>query len=330
MRKKTTSLALTLLLMASFSVNSAFAMEVPISSTSAEINGQQIITEVYEVSSDIAPETLVKEDFTRNSILYTFDRITKETTESIEKKTAEKEVSVPVKNKSLDSNLDLLQPSIPYQDEEQYTGNLYLDPASVKITTNGYSSRSKTLSETKTYSGLEYNDPNVLPQTIQKSGSTLKISNVKWKEESLIEDGSIPSTYTAVVTYSKKVSSSVPTGYTMTAKYSGEVQKTDKNITAYTIIYSGTELPTEIIPDMEDDQSGSGFFGQMNGGTIALVTVLAVLGGILFILDSFILLKKNEKKGGAAPMTSATDLSMNDSSLGNDNNNTIDDDNDLY
>lgn len=281
----------------------AFAMEVPISSTAAEVNGQQILTEVYEVSPEVDPQTLVKEDFTKDSFIYTFDRITKEETEHTETKMVSQDVTVPVKNKKLEDNLGLLEPSVKYEDEEGFSGQLYLNPDSVSIEADGYKSRSSQVTETKTYTGLEYNDPALIPATVEKNGYTLSVSDIQWQEESMLADGTIPASYTAVVSYSKTVYSNVATGYTMTAKYEGEVENTDKDQITYTIVYTGSELEKEI------SVSSSGFFGNMSGTQVAVTTILSLLGLACLVGLVFLLLKKSGKRGGAAPMSDPTDLS---------------------
>lgn len=293
--------------MAAVMVVPALAMEVPISSTAAEVNGQQILTEVYEVSPELDPQTLVKDDFTRDSFIYTFDQITKEENETTETKDVSQDVSVPVKNKKIEDNLGLLEQSIKYSDEEGFQGDLYLDPSSVTITADGYKSKSSKVSDTRTYTGLEYNDPTLIPSTVEKNGYTLSVSNIQWQEESMLEDGTIPATYTAVVSYSKTVYSNVATGYTMTAKYEGKVENTSKDKITYTVVYTGKEIEKEI-----STAAGSGFFGNMSGTQVALTSILSLAGLALLIGLLFLLLKKKGKKGGTAPMTAPTDLSDND------------------
>lgn len=281
----------------------AYAMEVPVSSTEMEINGKQVLTEVYTVSEGLNLEDLVKEDFMKNDFLYTFDSITKNELTEITKKEVEQDFTLAVSSKDLDDHIDELQPYIEYTDGEGFEGKIYLDPTTVKITTDGYKSTSSTISETKTYTGLAYNDPTLIPSTIRVDGRTLNVGNVQWSEEGYIEGSMIPSSYKATATYSTKKYYNVATGYTMSAKYSGEVEQKLTNVTEYTVTYSGTPLQAEITSDevlneMNRDSFRSGYFGYMSQGQVDLFIVLGVICAILFIamIVIFIVLLVNKKK----------------------------------
>ena len=270
------------------SISNAVAIEVPISSETANINGKQILTEVYNVSSEVDPEDLIKSDFSSQSFVYTFESITKDESKIESVKNVEQEVTIPVESKNLNNNLSLLNAYINYNDEEGYEGNLYLLPDTVKITTDGYAYKNSTVSDTKTYTGLEYNDPTLIPQTVQKNGYTLSISSIDWNEESMVQDGTIPSTFSAIVTYTKTVSSRYATGYTMTAKYKGDVSKTSIENIKYTVNYVGSEIESEITV------SNNGFFGNMSNNQVIIVSVLFSII-LLIIIAIIVIVIKNRK-----------------------------------
>lgn len=271
-------------------ISDAMAIEVPTSSETANINGKQILTEVYNVPSEVNPEDLIKSDFSSQSFVYTFESITKDETKTESVKNIEQEVSIPVESKNLNDNLSLLNAYINYTDEEGYQGNLYLLPDTVKIVIDGYASKNSIISDTKTYTGLEYNDPTLIPQTVQKNGYTLSISSIDWNEEGMVQDGTIPATFSATATYTKSVSSSYATGYTMTAKYKGDVSKTSIENIKYTINYLGTEIESEITV------SNNGFFGNMSNNQVIIVSVLFSIALIIIIAIIIIIIKNRKGK----------------------------------
>lgn len=256
----------------------AMAMEVPVSSSAAEINGQQVLTEVYEVDAALDPTTLIKEDFTRGDLVYSYDKITKQETERIEVKEHTEEVSVQSNTKDLEKNIKLFEPTIEYKDEEGYEGTLHIDINSIETTTDGYKSTSSKLQEVKTYTGLEYNDPSLVPSTIQKNGKTLTAVDIQFAGEGDVVNGSIPASYSATVTYSKTLYSKVPTGYTVKASYSGEVEKKDLEDVTYTVTYLGSEAQPELLSDASQDDPN--ILGIMLLGLGALL----VIAGLLYFL----------------------------------------------
>ena len=290
-KKNMTSAVLALFLTFN-TVGSAMAMEIPISVTTAELNGQQILTEVYQAGQEIDPESLIKDDFTKGEFIYSYDNITKEETESIEKKTVTQTVEMQSNTKDLSKNIDLFAATIEYTDEDGFTGTLNFDPKSVTTEASGYRKKQSTVTETKTYDGLPYNDPTLLPQSVEKNGHQLSVSDIQWQEETLAENGSIPTSYKAVVTYSKSLSSSVASGYTVTAEYAGEVTKDDQSDIVYTITYTGLPVPEPEpeIPETPEEPEG------MGAGQAALITAGTIFGSLLLAGAAYTCAKKFRKQ----------------------------------
>lgn len=290
-KKNMTSAVLALFLTFN-TVGSAMAMEIPISVTTAELNGQQILTEVYQAGQEIDPESLIKDDFTKGEFIYSYDNITKEETESIEKKTVTQTVEMQSNTKDLSKNIDLFAATIEYTDEDGFTGTLNFDPKSVTTEASGYRKKQSTVTETKTYDGLPYNDPTLLPQSVEKNGHQLSVSDIQWQEETLAENGSIPTSYKAVVTYSKSLSSNVASGYTVTAEYAGEVTKDDQSDIVYTITYTGLPVPEPEpeIPETPEEPEG------MGAGQAALITAGTIFGSLLLAGAAYTCAKKFRKQ----------------------------------
>ena len=290
--KKNMASAVLALFLTFNAVSPAMAMEIPISVTTAELNGQQILTEVYQAGQEIDPESLIKDDFTKGEFIYSYDNITKEETESIEKKNVTQTVEMQSNTKDLSKNIDLFAATIEYTDEDGFTGTLNFDPKSVTTEASGYRKKQSTVTETKTYDGLPYNDPTLLPQSVEKNGHQLSVSDIQWQEETLAENGSIPTSYKAVVTYSKSLSTNVASGYTVTAEYAGEVTKDDQSDIVYTITYTGLPVPEPEpeIPETPEEPEG------MGAGQAALITAGTIFGSLLLAGAAYTCAKKFRKQ----------------------------------
>lgn len=205
--------------------------------------GDQLITKIYELSPEEDPKSLIEEDFEQDGFLFQYRDMTKEDVSHMESKTVTQTVTVESQNEDTEENLDLLEGAIPY-DSDGFSGSLTLVPSSVKTEAAGYETRSYTVSDTRTYADLAYNDPSAIPQTVQKNGLTLRLSGVTWQGQGGTgANGSlIPTSYTATASYSGTGSTRYATGYLTTADYSGVVTKDEIEKVIYTVSYSGSPI----------------------------------------------------------------------------------------
>ena len=212
--------------------------------------GKEII-KVYELSPGEDPQALIEEPFEQDGYEYQYQSMVKEETINQQSKLAEKELTFSTDTNKLEEILPDIPGSIPYDGEDGYEGNLVLNPSSIQTEAEGYASSSYTVSDTRTYTNLPYNDKSLIPQTVEKNGMTLTLANVSWQGEGGTgANGSlIPTSYTATASYSAVGSRSYATGYITTARYSGDVTLTTEDI-LYTLTYSG-----EPIPPPEPDRS---------------------------------------------------------------------------
>ena len=207
-------------------------------------NDGQTITKTYELAPDENPELLIEEPFEQDGLCYEYAQMTGEPVETTESKTISQTVTVESQSTETEENLALLAGSIPYE-ADGYAGTLTLLPASVHTEAKGYATRSYTVSDTRTYPDLAYNDPSLIPQTVQKDGLTLTLSGVTWKGTGGTgANGSlIPTSYTATASYSGTGSTRYATGYLTTADYAGTVSKTETQKIIYEVEYRGTPIP---------------------------------------------------------------------------------------
>ena len=142
--------------------------------------------------------------------------------------------------------------------EDGYTGVLRLDHTSVQVTTDGYASKTTSLSATRTYPNLSEADVSLIPKSITDNGRTLNLADVQWSSsESTDGEGGIVTHYTATASYTGSTTSQYATGYTVSANYTGEVSKTDCQIVTYTATFGSMEAPGDSNVPADDDLSGT-------------------------------------------------------------------------
>lgn len=220
---------------------------VPVSQVAQEVNGKQTLTRIYQVGEEVDPNTLIEEKVTSDGFNYTFTGITQSVENKADEKTVYVKVSKSSATDSLADSIKLFDAEVPY-DEDGYTGFLHLDPKSIVTQVTATEQKGGTVNKTatKTYT-LDYNDPTLVPETIEEGGRTLKLKNLTWTEGAYLEDTSVPSYYVATATYGYSYTSykDVPSEYTTEATYTGTVSKPGENIYTYTLTYTGVPVTAD-------------------------------------------------------------------------------------
>lgn len=277
-------LALCLLLALSLAT-SAFAAEVPDDLVVENLNGQQRMVKTYVLPPDADPETLKEPSFDYDGFTYTWAYTTKEEKPFFHTQTVTETVTVETSSKKLDDILEVLAPSIPY-DEGGFSGELALDHTTIHTEAAGYATGSRTVTATKTIGPVDRNDMSYVPATTVKDGLTLSLSNVEWQVigTDLVGDVLAPSSYQAIATYSGKSSYSYATGYVTTAEYRGEVTAQGIESITYTVVFTGEP----VIPEEPEPEAGADPLRTLSGsplfaiGGAMLLCLLAALGVLLF------------------------------------------------
>ena len=202
MKKRIALLALAVVMILP---TNAFAMEVPTETVVQNLNGSQQVVKTYTISPEADPQDLVEEPFELEGYLYTFADIVKVENHVEDSRQQTETVTVETAKNDLSVILEQLTPTLEY-DDGLYSGTLSLDHTSLHTEAAGYTSRSSTLSETKTIGPLDRNDMSYVPATTVKNGVTLNLSNVDWQVigTELVGDALTPSSYQAVATYTGK------------------------------------------------------------------------------------------------------------------------------
>jgi len=216
----------------------------PINVERKNINGSEYLVKTYRADPGFDPALLVEDGYELDG--YLFAHIATEKQKNKTQETKEHSEIVQVETQS-DSLVDILQrlPSSKTYDTDGFTGTLTLDTASIRTEVAGYATKPSTISAVQEYIGLMYKDPSYVPQTVNKDGHTLSLSDVQWTVigTSLADDNTlVPNEYKATVTYTKAVSSQVPAGYITSVVYTGSINKMAVDSIDYTLTYIGTPI----------------------------------------------------------------------------------------
>lgn len=199
------------------------------------------IQKVYQLSLDDDPAKIPTEDFVRNGRLYYLLDMTRQDEIGADTKSHVQTVTLPSDTNNMEKILQTLDAEIEVTTEDGYTGKLHLDHTTVKVTTDGYATKTGTVSASRTYSNLSDADLSLMPKSISDNGKNLTLADVQWSNST---DGET-TRYTATARYTGTTSSKYATGYTVTADYSGEVSKTGCDVVVYTAIFGSVEAPKE-------------------------------------------------------------------------------------
>ena len=229
------------------------------------------IQKVYQLSLDDDPAKIPTEDFTRNGRLYYLLDMTRQDEIGVDTKAHVQTVKIPSSTNNMEKILQTLDAEMEVTTEDGYTGKLHLDHTTVKVTADGYATKTGTVSASRTYSNLSDADLSLVPKTISDNGRNLTLADVQWSNSS---DGETVR-YTATARYTGTTSSKYATGYTVTADYSGEVSKTGCDMVVYTAIFGSVEAQKEV----EKEVNPIDFSGFKRPVMIGGAVLVVVLGG---------------------------------------------------
>lgn len=188
--------------------------------------GNPMIRKTYQLSVSDDPQKLPVADFERDGRRYYLLDMTKEDKIGVDTKEHSETVKLSSDTKEMEQILQRLDAQKEVTTEDGHTGVLTLDHTSVKVTADGYGTKKRTLSATRTYPNLSDADVALIPKTIQDNGHTLTLADVQWDSAYQTEADEAVVRYYATAQYTGESSSQYVTGYTVTADYSGRVTKT--------------------------------------------------------------------------------------------------------
>ena len=255
------------------------------------------IRKVYRLSLSDDPSQIPTEDFQRNGRLYYLLDMTRKDEVVVDIKVHTQTATFASDTNNMEKILQRLDAEMEVTTEDGYTGVLLLDHTTVKVTTDGYATRTNTLSATRSYPDLSEADLSLIPKSIEDQGGTLTLEDVNWSESVDMDGEGDPVTrYTATASYTGTSTSRYATGYTVTADYTGEVSKTECSAAVYTAVFGSVEAPAS-----EKDAEGNhtdGANGEKGSLDLSALKMPLAIGAAVLVLGAggFILIRKIRKR----------------------------------
>ena len=216
------------------------------------------VNKTYQLSLSDDPSLIPPEDFIRNGRRYYLLDMTRKDEVGVDIQTHTETVTKPSDTNSLETILQRLDAEMEVTTEDGYVGVLRLDHTSVQVTTDGYATKTSTLTASRSYPNLSEADTSLIPKSIEDKGKTLTLGDVKWSESMDVDGEGNPVTrYTATASYTGTASSRYATGYTVSASYTGEVSKANCAVVTYTAIFGSEKAPEESKAPDGDEQHDS-------------------------------------------------------------------------
>lgn len=259
------------------------------------------INKTYQLSLADDPSLIPTEDFIRNGRRYYLLDMTRKDEVGVDIQTYTEAVTQASDTNNLETILQRLDAEMEVTTEDGYVGILRLDHTSVQVTTDGYASKTTSLSATRTYPNLSEADVSLIPKSINDKGRTLTLADVQWSSaESTDGEGAVVIHYTATASYSGSATSRYATGYTVTANYTGEVSKTDCQVVTYTATFGSVEDPEASKKPAADDPTASAAPGESSAPfNWAEIKTPLMIGGLVLVLaigGAFALKKFRERR----------------------------------
>jgi len=310
----------------------------PVSVYESAENGVKQIIKTYELSESEKPEDIPCDSFQKGDFDYELTDIIKKETASADVKEHTKTVSLNTDTNDLNAIVKQLAQTVEYKSDDGYAGILSLDIKSIKVETAGTKTSNYTVSAVREYPNLSSNDTALIPKTITDNGRTMNIAGIEWRTQtsSSVDYQELPTTYTAVVSYTAAGSKTIVTGYAVTAEYKGSISKMITGKTVYTAIFDGRKILTvndednqentktftdstvetteESLIVSENIKGGGAESKKLTGIFIAFAILFSALGGS--IGGAFLLLRKRHKSGEETAINEESSVLLEDEQKG--------------
>ena len=222
----------------------AFATE-SVSVENAELgDGTKQITQVYCFGLD-EEQNGIPESFEMDGFCYSEKSsvLSDTTMTDFQDVAIEKNISATIKLTSVD-----FAETIDYE-EDGYVGTLTRDDNTFSCVSTGVRNVNKTVTETKSYTGLARNDMGA----IDKVYNGLPLVSVDWYDQNTGQSvrgytEGTPGPYSAVAYYKDVRSSRVTTGYAANVTYRGTIEKEIVTGAEVSVTYIGNLIPKDNIP----------------------------------------------------------------------------------
>ena len=174
------------------------------------------VEKVYQLSLSDDPSGIPTEDFVRNGRLYYLLDMTRKNEVGVDTKPHIETISQASDTNDMETILQQLNAELEVTTEDGYTGILHLDHTTVKVTADGYATKTQALSASRSYPNLSEADVSLIPKSIEEKGNTLTLADVQWDSAEQTDGaGGIVTRYTATASYTGSSSYQYATGYTV-------------------------------------------------------------------------------------------------------------------
>lgn len=136
------------------------------------------LKKIYDLGPEDDPAGIPRSDFEQDGFHYTLTDLLKQELPENESRQHTETVSLPSKNKDMESVLALLPAEKEFVTDDGLTGILSLDLSTVRVEVAGYGSSTKEVSATRSYPNLAGQDTQYIPKTIEEDGRTLTLQTV--------------------------------------------------------------------------------------------------------------------------------------------------------
>ena len=137
------------------------------------------INKTYQLSLADDPSLIPTEDFVRNGRRYYLLDMTRKDEVGVDIQVHTETVTQASDTNSLETILQRLDAEMEVTTEDGYVGTLRLDHTSVQVTTDGYATKTSTLSASRSYPNLSEADISLIPKSIEDKGKTLTLGDVR-------------------------------------------------------------------------------------------------------------------------------------------------------
>ena len=138
------------------------------------------IEKVYQLSLSDDPSGIPTDDFVRGGRLYYLLDMTRKNEVGVDTKLHTESITKPSDTNDLEQILQQLDAELEVTTEDGYSGTLQLDHATVKVTVDGYATKTQALSASRSYPNLSEADVSLIPKSIEDDGKTLTLADVQW------------------------------------------------------------------------------------------------------------------------------------------------------
>ena len=127
------------------------------------------INKVYQLSLSDDPSGIPTEDFVRNGRRYYLLDMTRKNEVGVDTKPHIETVTQASSTDDMETILQQLSAELEVTTEDGYTGTLQLDHTTVKVTVDGYATKTQALSASRNYPNLSEADVSLIPKASRRT-----------------------------------------------------------------------------------------------------------------------------------------------------------------